>query len=80
LDNWDLTKKQKDILGQQENKLQNYTIKLSNVDNKNSDNEQSFKDFETKLQETIQQNIANIAKQELAVNDLSNYIVDLKAN
>jgi hypothetical protein len=65
---------------QQENKLQNYTIKLSNVDNKNSDNEQSFKDFETKLQETIQQNIANIAKQELAVNDLSNYIVDLKAN
>ena len=60
--------------------MQNYTIKLSNVDNKNSDNEQSFRDFETKLQETIQQNIANIAKQELAVNDLSNYIVDLKAN
>jgi hypothetical protein len=80
LDNWDITKKQKDILGQQEDKLQNYTIKLSNVDNKNSDNEQSFRDFETKLQETIQQNIANIAKQELAVNDLSNYIVDLKAN
>ena len=46
MDNWELNKDQKSVLESAGNKLTEVTAELGEIDNKKSENEERFNDFE----------------------------------
>ena len=46
MDNWELTKDQKAVLESAEKKLTEVSAELGEIDNKKSENEERFNDFE----------------------------------